>query len=633
MKNLNQDFLARAKAMVAQMTRTEKVQQMLYNAPAIPRLGIPAYNWWNEALHGVARAGQATVFPQAIAMAASFDDELLQEVADAISDEARAKYNEYKQQGRTDIYQGLTFWSPNINIFRDPRWGRGHETYGEDPYLTGKMGAAFVKGLQGDHPTYYKTDATLKHYAVHSGPESIRHSFDVDVSEEDLWGTYLWAFKYCIDHAQPAAVMGAYNRFRGEPCCASPKLLEDILRQQLGFDGYIVSDCGAITDIYMHHKYVATKPEAAALAVSAGCDLNCGGAYAALEEALDKGLLSEETLTTAVERLFYTRIRLGMFDTDCPYDAISYDCVESPEHRALSLKMAEESIVLLKNDGILPLDPKQKVAVIGPNANDLSVLLANYNGTPTKYTTPLAGITAAVEAAGGSVRTAKGCDPFRLTAHHPIVEAVAAAKASDVVVLVMGLNPSMEGEEGDAYNGDASGDRRTLDLPEAQMKLYEAVIAVGKPTVFVNVSGSAVNLSAPAKDANALVQCFYPGAEGGTALANILFGKTSPSGRLPVTFYHSVDDLPPFEDYSMKGRTYRFFEGEPLYPFGFGLSYAKITKDWITETEAVVTNHSDFPADYAVLCFEQNAPHALCGFKRVHLGAGESVTVKFEKYE
>ena len=619
----------RAEKLVSQMTIEEQASQLKYDAPAIPRLGIPAYNWWNEALHGVARAGQATVFPQAIAMAASFDDELLHRVADAISDEARAKYNEYKQQGRTDIYQGLTFWSPNINIFRDPRWGRGHETYGEDPYLTGKMGAAFVMGLQGDHPTYYKTDATLKHYAVHSGPESQRHSFDVDVREEDLWGTYLWAFKYCIDHAQPAAVMGAYNRFRGEPCCASPKLLEDILRNQLGFDGYVVSDCGAITDIYMHHKYVATKPEAAALAVSAGCDLNCGGAYAALEEALDKGLLSEETLTTAVERLFYTRIRLGMFDTDCPYDAISYDCVESPEHRALSLKMAEESIVLLKNDGILPLDPKQKVAVVGPNANELSVLLANYNGTPTKYTTPLVGITAAVEAAGGSVRTAKGCDPFRLTAHHPIAEAVAAAKASDVVVLVMGLNPSMEGEEGDAYNGDASGDRRTLDLPEAQMKLYDAVIALGKPTVFVNVSGSAVNLSAPAKDANALVQCFYPGAEGGTALANILFGKTSPSGRLPVTFYHSVDDLPPFEDYSMKGRTYRFFEGEPLYPFGFGLSYAKITEDWITETEAVVTNHSDFAADYAVLCYEQNAPHALCGFKRVHLGAGESVRVKF----
>lgn len=633
MKNLNQDFLSRAKAMVAQMTRTEKVQQMLYNAPAIPRLGIPAYNWWNEALHGVARAGQATVFPQAIAMAASFDDELLHNVADAISDEGRAKYNEYKQQGRTDIYQGLTFWSPNINIFRDPRWGRGHETYGEDPYLTGRMGAAFVKGLQGDHPTYYKTDATLKHYAVHSGPEAQRHSFDTDVSEEDLWGTYLWAFQYCIDHAHPAAVMGAYNRFRGEPCCASPKLLEDILRNRMGFDGYVVSDCGAITDIYMHHKYVATKPEAAALAVNAGCDLNCGGAYAALEEALDKGLLSEETLTTAVERLFYTRIRLGMFDTDCPYDAITYDCVESPEHRALNLRMAEESIVLLKNDGILPLNPHQKVAVIGPNADDLSVLLANYNGTPTKYYTPLRGITEAVEAAGGSVRTAKGCDPFRLTAHHPIAEAVAAAKASDVVVLVMGLNPSMEGEEGDAYNGDAAGDRRTLDLPEAQMKLYEAVIALGKPTVFVNISGSAVNLSAPAQSANALLQCFYPGAEGGIALANILFGKTSPSGRLPVTFYHSVDDLPPFEDYSMKGRTYRFFEGDPLYPFGFGLSYAKITEDWITETEAVVTNHSDFAADYAVLCFEKHVPHALCGFKRVHLEAGESVTVKFEKYE
>ncbi len=630
---INQAYLNRARTLVAEMTRTEKVQQMLYNAPAIPRLGIPAYNWWNEALHGVARAGQATVFPQAIAMAASFDDALLQKVADAISDEARAKYNEYKQQGRTDIYQGLTFWSPNINIFRDPRWGRGHETYGEDPYLTGRMGVAFVRGLQGDHPDYYKTDATLKHFAVHSGPESLRHSFDAVVDEDDLWGTYLWAFQYCIDRAHPAAVMGAYNRVSGEPCCASPTLLQEILRDKLGFNGYVVSDCGAITDIYIHHKYVPTKPEAAAMAVKAGCDLNCGGAYAALEEALDKGLLSEEDLTTAVERLFYTRIRLGMFDTDCPFDAISYDHVESPAHRALSLQMAEESIVLLKNDGILPLSPAQKVAVIGPNADDLSVLLANYNGTPTKYTTALAGITKAVEAAGGSVRTAKGCDPFSLTAHHPIAEAVAAARSADVVVLVMGLNPSMEGEEGDAYNGDASGDRKTLDLPEAQQILYRAVLDLGKPTVFVNISGSAVNLSEPAERANALVQCFYPGAEGGEALANILFGKTCPSGRLPVTFYHSVDDLPPFEDYSMKGRTYKYFRGKPLYPFGFGLSYADITEDWISETEAVVTNRSDFAADHTVLCFEQDAPHALCGFRRVHLEAGKTVTVRFEKYE
>lgn len=632
MEKRNPKFLARAKALVAQMTRTEKVQQMLYNAPAIPRLGIPAYNWWNEALHGIARAGQATVFPQAIAMAASFDDDLLYRVADAISDEARAKYNEYKQQGQTDIYQGLTFWSPNINIFRDPRWGRGHETYGEDPYLTGRMGTAFVKGMQGDHPIYYKTDATLKHFAVHSGPESLRHAFDAVVNEEDLWGTYLWAFQYCIDHAHPAAVMGAYNRTNGEPCCASPILLEEILRKKMGFDGYVVSDCGAITDIYMHHKYVATKPEAAALAVKAGCDLNCGGAYAALEEALDKGLLSEEVLTTAVERLFYSRIRLGMLDDDCPYDRIGYDCVESPAHRALSLKMAEESIVLLKNDGILPLSPAQKVGVIGPNADDLSVLLANYNGTPTKKYTFLEGITEAVEAAGGTMRTARGCNPFSLTSYSPVAEAVAVAKASDVVVLVMGLNPSMEGEEGDAYNGDASGDRKTLDLPTAQMEVYRAVLAVGKPTVFVNVSGSAVNLSLPAKDSNGLLQCFYPGAEGGKALANILFGKTCPSGRLPVTFYRSVDDLPPFEDYSMKGRTYRFFEGTPLYPFGYGLSYAHITEHWLCETEVQVTNHSNFAADYVVLCFEENEPHALCGFRHLHLAAGETVTVQFEKY-
>ncbi len=626
----NHKFAERASALVSAMTRSEKVAQMLYNAPAIERLGIPAYNWWNEGLHGVARAGQATVFPQAIAMAASFDDRLLHQVADAISDEARAKYNEYKQQGKTDIYQGLTFWSPNINLFRDPRWGRGHETYGEDPYLTGRMGAAFVKGMQGDHPVYRKTDATLKHLAVHSGPEALRHSFDAKVNDADLYGSYLWAFRYCITHAHPAAVMGAYNRLNGEPCCASPRLLEEILRGQFGFDGYVVSDCGAITDIYAHHHYVETKPESAALAVKSGCDLNCGGAYGALEEALEKGLLTEEAVTRSVERLFYARMRLGMFDDDCPYDQITYDCVESPAHRALSLKMAEEGIVLLKNDGILPLSENLNIAVIGPNADDISVLLGNYNGTPTRKTTFLEGILSVCK---GKVRSAKGCEPFQLTAEHPIAEAVAAAKASDLILMIMGLNPSMEGEEGDAYNGDASGDRKNLELPDAQKQLFEALSLLDKPMIFVNVSGSAVNLSDAAKRANALLQCFYPGAEGGEALADILFGKTSPSGRLPVTFYRNIDALPPFESYDMAGRTYRFFEGEVLYPFGYGLTYADIREEWISETEAAVTNHSFFSADYTLLCFESNAPHALCGFKRLHLAAGATQRVSFTKYE
>ncbi|MBQ7365493.1 MAG: glycoside hydrolase family 3 C-terminal domain-containing protein [Clostridia bacterium] len=614
-------FVERSKEMVAAMTREEKISQMLYSAPAIERLGIPAYNWWNEALHGVARSGQATVFPQAIAMAASFDDALLQKIADAIADEARAKYNEYKKQGKTDIYQGLTFWSPNINLFRDPRWGRGHETYGEDRYLTARMGTAFVKGLQGDHPRYRKCDATLKHFAVHSGPESLRHSFDAKVSDHALDEYYLWAFRYCIEHAQPAAVMSAYNRVNGEPASASPTLLQKILREKLGFDGYVVSDCGAITDIYLHHKFVATKPEAAALAVKAGCDLNCGGAYAALGEACERGLLSEDDLTKAVERLMYARLSLGMFDDDCPYDAISYDCVESPEHRALSRQMAEESIVLLENDGILPLSREMRVAIVGPNGFDDSVYLANYNGTPSEIVRFFDGIRAYTKA----VRMAHGCDGY-----HPLYEAVAAANASDVVVMLMGLNPSMEGEEGDAYNTDASGDRLTLDLPKEQTRLLEAIAATKKPIVFVNISGSAVNLGAAKAHASAVLQCFYPGAEGGLALARILYGDVCPSGRLPVTFYRSVEDLPPFDDYSMENRTYRHFHKEVQYPFGYGKSYADIAETWIAPLVCEVENRSHFAAPYTVLCYDEEG--ALCDFCRLTLSAGEKKRISFVKY-
>lgn len=624
---MNQEFLDRAKALVAEMTRSEKISQMLYNAPAIERLGIPAYNWWNEALHGVARAGQATVFPQAIAMAASFDDELLLRIADAISDEGRAKYNEYKRQGMTDIYQGITFWAPNINLFRDPRWGRGHETYGEDRYLSARMGTAFVKGLQGNHPKYRKCDATLKHYAVHSGPEGLRHCFNAEASREDLYEYYLWAFRYCIEHAAPAAVMSAYNRVNGKPASASDVLLEEILRKEFGHEGYVVSDCGAITDIYAHHKYVETKPEAAALAVKAGCDLNCGGAYAALEEALDKGLLSEEDVTRAVERLMYARLALGMFDSDCPYDAISYDCVESAEHRALSLKMAEESIVLLENNGILPLSPTVNLAIIGPNAFDQSVYLANYNGIPSEIIDFVSGIRKKTK---GKVRLAKGCNTTGMTVVHPVAEAVAAAEASDVVIMLMGLNPMMEGEEGDANNADASGDKLTLELPVVQTELLTAIAKVGKPIVFVNVSGSCVNLELPKEKSAALLQCFYPGAEGGEALANILFGKTSPSGRLPVTFYRSIDDLPPFEDYAMTGRTYRSFKGEVVYPFGYGKSYADIREVWLSADAVSVENHSDITADHVALCYDTDG--ALCDFCRITLAPFERKTVTFTKY-
>lgn len=622
------DFKARARELVSRMTLEEKCSQMQYRSPAIERLGIPAYTWWNEALHGVARAGCATVFPQAIGMAASFDDALLRQVAEAIADEARAKYNEYKTFGDTDWYQGLTYWSPNINIFRDPRWGRGQETYGEDPTLTGRMGAAFVKGLQGDGK-YRKLDATIKHYAVHSGPETLRHTFDADTSDKDLYETYLEAFRYCIANAHPAAVMGAYNRFRGDACCASRTLLEDILRGEFGFDGYVVSDCGAICDIHEHHKITKTAAESAALAVNCGCDLNCGSAYEWLHEAALQGLVSEETVTKSVERLFEARFRLGMFDDDCPFDAIGPDVIECEQHTALNLRMAEESLVLLKNDGILPLRDDMRIAVIGPNADSRDVLLANYNGTPSVYYTLLRGIQ---EACKGEVLYAEGCGLVRTDGQSEsalLREAVLRAKRADVVVMACGISARIEGEEGDACESFAGGDRVDLELPRVQKALYEAVLETGTPIVFVNVSGSCISLVRQQETANAIVQCFYPGAMGGKALANVLFGKTAPCGRLPVTFYRSVDDLPPFEDYSMENRTYKFFKGEPLYPFGFGLTYGDVTETWEGEDVAVVTNRGTMPVRYAVLRFE-TVPHKnLRDFRKVLLQPGETVRVQF----
>ena len=623
-------YVQRAKELVSKMTLAEKLSQMRYDAPAIERLGVPAYNWWNECLHGVARAGCATVFPQAIGMAASFDTPLMHQVATAISDEARAKYNQYKTFGDTQIYQGLTYWSPNINIFRDPRWGRGHETYGEDPYLTGEMGVAFIRGLQGDDPKYRKLDATIKHYVVHSGPENLRHGFDALVGQKDLYETYLWAFRYCIDHADPSAVMGAYNRTNGEPCCASKTLLQDILYGEFGFDGYVVSDCGAICDINKHHHVTANEAESAALAVNNGCQLNCGDAYKFLKTAVAAGMLTEKTVTNAVERLFAARFRLGMFDDDCPYDCIPYTVVECDAHRALSRQMAQESMVLLKNDGILPLKNGQTIAVIGPNADDVSVLLGNYNGTPSRYTTLLRGLQ---DASAGRVIYARGChiydDQPHPWAEQPLREAVIAAQQADVVVLCMGLNPLMEGEEGDAYNGDISGDKPDLELPASQEALFQAVAAVGKPMVFVNVSGSCLNLTEQDAVCNAVLQCFYPGAEGGNALADILFGAVSPSGRLPVTFYRSADDLPPFEDYSMGNRTYRFFTGDPLYPFGHGLTYGNVTETWLDDKTVELTN-TGRDTGYVVLRYVHIPHKQLCGFKRVYLKQGETQTVRFE---
>ena len=621
-------FEERAKELVSKMTFAEKMAQMKYDAPAIERLGVPAYNWWNEALHGVARTGTATVFPQSIAMAASFNEELMGKVANAISDEVRAKYNAFKKVGDTEIYEGLTCWAPNINMFRDPRWGRGHETYGEDPYLTAIMGTAYIKGMQGDGK-YRKTDATLKHYAVHSGPEGGRHGFNVKVSDKDLYETYLWAFKYCIENADPSAVMGAYNAVDGEPCCASKRMLQDILYGEFGFKGYVVSDCGAICDINNHHKVTKNEAESAALAVNNGCDLNCGTAYQWLKTAAALELIDEETVTKAVEKLFTARFRLGMFDDDCEYNNIPYDVVECDEHRKLNRQMAQESMVLLKNNGILPLDKSKRIAVIGPNADSIKTLLANYNGVPSMYSTLLRGIQNQAEA---RVTYAMGCDMFKKDGAlgDKNREAIVAAQNSDVVIMCMGLDASLEGEEGDAYNADLSGDKRDLELPDIQKKLIEKIVELGKPIIFVNVSGSCMNLTYEDENCDAVIQCFYPGAEGGNALADVIFGKVSPSGRLPVTFYKSTDDLPPFEDYSMENRTYKFFKGEPLYPFGYGLTYTDISENWLDENTVEIKNSGNYDTSYSVLKYEYIPHKNLCNFKKVFVPKGQKLTVRFE---
>lgn len=641
-------FEKQARELVSKMTLAERCSQLLHNAPAIERLGVPAYNWWNEALHGVARSGVATVFPQSIAMAASFDDALLYRVAQAISDEARAKYNEYKRFGSTQIYQGLTFWSPNINIFRDPRWGRGQETYGEDPYLTGRMGAAFVRGLQGDPKAKYKKlDATLKHYAVHSGPESQRHSFDAVVSKQDLYETYLPAFKYCIEKASPSAVMGAYNRTNGEPCCASPTLIGEILYKQFKFKGYFLSDCGAINDIHENHHVTNTQAESAALAINNGCVLNCGSAYGALMAAYEAGLVSEETITEAAVKLFTARFRLGMFapEGDCEYDKIPYDVVDCKKHRKLNAKMARESIVLLKNNGILPLENKKdlKIAVIGPNAKEVSVLLGNYNGTPYEFTTIFEGIK---NQAKGKVYYAAGSRHMRGDMddwdEHLLRDALLAADRSDVVIMCMGLTPNYEGEEGSFGNG---GDKRDIELPAAQQNLFREVLARGKPIIFVNVSGSAMNLTEQDEKCDAVIQLFYCGSDGGNALADVIFGRVNPSGRLPVTFYRSTEDLPPFEDYSMDNRTYKFFRGKPLYPFGYGLSYTTFKYSNLTvkpkkhgaDFTIDVTNTGSRVGDEVVLLYnhKRNADvrvpiKKLIAFKRVSLKPGETKTVQLK---
>lgn len=570
-----------AEALVEQMSVEEMISQLLHESPAIERLNIPAYNWWNEALHGVARAGTATVFPQAIGLAAAWDKELMKEVGEVVSEEGRAKYNENVKLGDRDIYKGLTFWAPNVNIFRDPRWGRGHETYGEDPVLTSELAVSFILGMQGDGP-YLKTAACAKHFAVHSGPEELRHSFDARVGKKDLYETYLPAFEACVKKAGVEAVMGAYNRTNGEPCCASHELMENILREKWGFEGHYVSDCWAIRDFHEHHMVTRNGVESSAMALNAGCDLNCGCSYLCLLEAYRKHLVTKDQIKEAAVRLFTTRYLLGLFE-HTEYDEIPYTSVESAEHLVLSRRSAEESIVLLKNDGILPLKKEKlhTIGVIGPNADSRRALVGNYHGTASRYFTVLEGIQDYIKE-DVRILYSEGCHLFQEKtealgmAGDRLNEARTVAENSDIVILCLGLDETLEGEEGDTGNAYASGDKKDLSFPVSQQSLLKAVLDVGKPVIVCCLSGSAMDLSVADERASAVLQVWYPGAQGGRALADILFGNVSPSGKLPVTFYRSLDNLPEFTDYSMKGRTYRYLEESPLYPFGYGLTYGGV---------------------------------------------------------
>jgi len=662
-KDSSQPMDARVSDLISRLSLFEKVQQIRNDTPAIPRLGIPAYDFWSEALHGVARNGIATVFPQAIGMAATWDTNLIHEEADVISTEGRAKFNEYTRthNGNSANCTGLTFWSPNINIFRDPRWGRGQETYGEDTFLTGTIGVAFIRGLQGDDPNYFKAMACAKHYAVHSGPEPKRHTIDVNPPERDFYETYLPHFEMAVREGHVGGVMGAYNSVYGEPACASPLLLTDILRKQWGFDGYIVSDCGAINDIHANHKFVATPEEAAAAAVKAGCDICCGGDYNALLKAIQKGLITETEIGGALAYALKARFRLGLFDPadKVPFSKISIAENDTPEHRELALKAARESIVLLKNDGLLPLDRAKikRIAVIGANADSVPLLLGNYNGEPSHPVTILNGIK---EIAGANIEVtyAQGCplavrkDGSNQPTAEMLADAIAAAKSSDVVIYVGGISPDLEGEEFGGvsrYDGFNGGDRTRIELPSVQEHLLMALQAAGKPVVFVNCSGSAIAMPWEAEHLPAILQAWYPGEQGGRAVAEILFGDENPAGRLPITFYRSTEDLPDFENYSMSNRTYRYFSGKPLFAFGHGLSYTKFNYqktslngssfkagDTIKLTLALKNTGKRDGDEVAQVYFRHvhstvsQPTLALCGFTRIHLARGGTTQVTFE---
>lgn len=792
------DFGEKAKELVSAMTLEEKVSQMSYESPAIERLGIPEYNWWNECLHGVGRAGRATVFPQAIGLAATFDKDNMSKISEIISDEARAKHHEFASRGKRGIYQGLTYWTPNINIFRDPRWGRGMETYGEDPYLAGELAVRFIKGLQGDDPNYLKLVATAKHFAVHSGPEADRHRFDAVPSPQDFLNTYSPHFEKVVKEAGVYSIMCAYNSYNGEPCCGNQEL-SSLLRNDWGFEGYIVSDCWAIRDFYDEnaHKISADAKEASAIAVKAGTDLNCGNSYASLVQAVKDGLITESELNVSLERLMVARLKLGLFAPDgaVPYENIPYDVVDSEKHRLAALETARKSMVLLKNeDNILPLDKSKlkKVAVIGSNANDLEVLLGNYNGYPTEPITPLMGIqqklpnaevsyavgckladglpvfeampnsvlftdnslkvtglqgeyfdNISFEGAPKHTRIDKTVDftwrttpPFedmnpdtysvrwtgvlsvpktgkyalggeafssmelflddeslltRQDVHHPKKiyeyvtlekgkkyqirfecvqnntdhsimrllwespkndlekEAITIAKDVDAVILCMGISPLLEGEEMKVkVDGFSGGDRVHTKLPKTQSELIKKIQALGKPTVLVLLNGSALSVNWENENIPAVLEAWYPGQAGGTAIADVIFGDYNPAGRLPVTFYKDINDIPVFSNYEMKGKTYRYFKGEPLYEFGYGLSYTTFNYSNLEvpkthqagndlTIQVDVENTGEVKGEEVIQVYIQNPnadelnPHkTLAAFDRVSIESGEKKTLTFK---
>jgi len=658
--NADQPIEKRVADLVRRMSLKEKVSQLVDSSPPIERLSVPGYNYWNECLHGVARAGKATVFPQAIGLAAGWDPALLKTVADVIATEGRAKNNEARAKNpSTARYYGLTFWSPNINIFRDPRWGRGQETYGEDPYLTGRLAVAFVEGLQGDDPRYLKVMACAKHFAVHSGPEKLRHTFNAEPSPRDLHETYLPQFEAVVREARVGSVMAAYNAVYGAPAPTSKLLLGDLLRNQWGFTGHVVSDCGAINDVSGGHHYVKTKEEAAAVSLKAGTDLECGSTYSALVGAVNRNLLTEHDIDTALERVLAARFRLGLFDPPdrCPYLRIPASENDTPAHGDLALQAARQSIVLLKNSGVLPLDKAKikRIALIGPNADSVKVLLGNYNGDPSHPITLRRGL--ADEAGPGiQIDTAKGCPiavqtGAKLNSDNPErEEALSVASNADVVIFAGGVDPTMEGEEmRTVYDGFDRGDRVRIELPPIQSDLLKALQHTGKPVVFVNFSGGSIAMPWEAANLAAIVQAWYPGQAGGTALAEVLFGTYNPAGRLPVTFYRATEDLPDFDDYAMANRTYRYYAGKVLYPFGHGLSYTAfdygpietssptVPPDGAVRVVLELKNNGSRDGDEVVQAYVRHIDstvsqpiHSLAAFKRVHVASQATSRVELK---